>query len=332
MKLNKNSILYFGIQAEVIGDFDLIEPVISYSKGFQVKIFIEDGARKLSLIKKVGNNSDLKIKISIQNGESKYVIPDEKSYIEYINFLKRIESIAGFNYGIKKVLYNSTLELIWYNGTDVFENLNPILSIKRKLSQPNRKILSQSNLNSILLLEEVMPDAVIPYNLYREGVFYLKRNEFRLAYLHFYMIFEFCFIKGNYTEKGQIKEYLRSQDVIFAIYYTIKLYKEHNIIQFNWLINTVKDRFNKFTIRNILIYLFRCRGEIAHGTKKCGEYLLNENELYNITNFIHKLCFTLCGNMQVYCEAFTKFKDERIGQRLKELKDELENIFDPDDK
>lgn len=328
MDKGKRLVLFFGVQAEVIGDFCLKEPITCFSKGFQVKFFIEDGVKKLSLIKAVGNNSDLNIKVAIQNGESSYLIPEEESYNDYINFIKRIESIAGFNYGVKKVLYNSTLELTWYNGTQTFENLNPILSIKRQLSQPKYKILSQSNLSSILLLEKVMPDAVIPYNLYREGIFYLKRNEFRLAYLHFYMILEYCFIKGNYTEKGQINEYIKSQDIIFAIYHTIKLYKEHSIIQFNWLINTVKDRFKNFTLRNILIFLFRCRGEIAHGTKKCGEYLLNENELFNITNFIHKLCLTICGNMQVYCEAFPKSKDERIGERLKELKIELDSLFD----
>lgn len=111
MDYGKRLVLFFGVQAEVIEDFCLKEPITCFSKGFQVKLFIEDGVKKLSLIKAVGNNSDLNIKVTIQNGESSYLIPEEESYNDYINFIKRIESIAGFNYGVKKVLYNSTLEL-----------------------------------------------------------------------------------------------------------------------------------------------------------------------------------------------------------------------------
>lgn len=328
MSIPNDRFLYFGVKATIIGDFCLKEPIMTHTQGFLVSLFIEDGTYKISLIKRVGNNDALKLE-NVHNGDSIISLPEETEYLDYIQLLQRIESIGGFNYGIRRILYKNTLEISWYYGGQVFENLTTVLSLKKQYNQPRKKILTQSNFSSITLLQRVMPDAIIPYNFYREALNYLQRREYRLAYLHFYMILEYCFISdNNFSWKNESYTFEHNLDIEFAILQTIKLYKDHSSDDYEWLIKSVRDRFNYFTVGNVLKLLFRYRGEIAHGTKKSGYYSFNESELSDITHFIHQICLTICGNMQVYCEAFTKSKNERLPARRDVLKMELESIFD----
>lgn len=328
MDVPEGKILYFGVKASVIGDFCLKAPIITRTQGFQTTIFIEDGCYKIMLIKRVGNNDALKLE-NVCKGNSVTVLPEETAYLDYIRLLQRIEAIGGFNYGIRKILYQNTLEIFWCFGDRQFGDLITVLSAKKQYDQPKRKLLSQTNLSSIILLQRIMPDAIIPYNFYREGVNYLNRAEYRLAYLHFYMILEYCFIKdNNYSKKNESDKFENNLEVEFAILHTIKLYRDDSSTQYNWLVQTIKKRYKTFTLRNIVYFLFNCRGEIAHGTQKAGHYSFNESELANITNFIHQLCITICGNMQVYCEVFTKSKNKRLSERRDVLKRELSDIFD----
>lgn len=317
MSSSKDKLLYFGLKAEIEGNFGIKEPIVTNSKGFQISIFLEDGVYKISLIKNIENNETLKYKYD--KDSNLLTFPEDKNIIDYIQLFQNIESIGGYNYGIKKIRYQDTLEFIWYQGNLLFQNLVPILSAKRKFKSPRKKFLSKSNLSSILLLERVMPDAKIPYSFYREASNFYDKHEYRLAYLHYYMILEYCFIKGNnFSELTQISQYENNIEVVFAVLNTIKMYQDHDIAKFNWLTKTVKDRFGSFTLKNILKFLFRYRGEIAHGTKKAGQYLTDETDFINVTSFIHLITLTICGNMQVYCEAFTKCKESRISQRIEE--------------
>lgn len=325
----KDNVLYFGVQAVVVGDFYLKAPISTHTHGFKVFISIEDGVYKILLLKKVDAFDRLKIKGIINNEYSLFLVPEEKAYDNYIQLLHHIEAIAGFNYGIRKILYQDTLELLWYVGNPVFENLTRISIAKQQFKQPKLRFLSESNLSSIVLLERVMPEAIIPYNFYREAMNYLTKREYRLAYLHFYMILEYCFISdNNFTWKNESYTFEHNLDIEFAILQTIKLYKDHSFDDFEWLTKSVRDRFKYFTVGNVLKLLFRYRGEIAHGTKKSGHYSFNESELADITRFIHQICLTICGNMQVYCEAFTKSKNERLPARRDVLKMDLNSVFD----
>lgn len=328
MELSTERILYFGVKADIIGDFCLQDSIVTRTQGFQITIFKEDDRYKITLIKRVGNNDALKLE-NVCKGNSVTALPEETAYLDYIQLFQRIESIGGFNYGIRKILYQNTLEFSWYLGDQQFGDLSTVLSAQKQYNQPKRKLLSQTNLLSIVRLQRIMPEAIIPYNFYREGVNYQCRAEYRLAYLHFYMILEYCFIKdNNYSKKNESDKFENNLEVEFAILHTIKLYKDDSSTQYDWLVQIVKKRYNTFTLRNIVYFLFNCRGEIAHGTQKAGHYSFNESELANITNFIHQLCVTICGNMQVYCEVFTKSKNKRLSERRDALKRELIDIFD----
>lgn len=324
----KDRFLFFGVKAVVKGNICLEAPISTQTHGFKVSLFIEDGVYKISLLKRVADSDSLKIK-EIKDGlYSLYLTPEEKAYQTYIQLLQHIEAIAGFNYGITKILYQDTLELFWCTGDAFFNDLVRISLAKQQFKKPKLHLLSASKLSSIVLLERVMPEAIIPYNFYREATNYLKIREYRLAYLHYYMILEYCFCDGNYSEKSQVSRYEKILDINFAVLDTIKFYKDNDSEQLSWLINIVKTRFQNFTLRNILILLFRYRGEIAHGTKKCAEYSFDESVLANITLFIHQICFTICGNMQVYCKTFTSCKDTRLKERLEAYKEELKTVLD----
>lgn len=329
--------LYFGIKAHIIGDFVLTKPISTHYSGFQVSIFIEDDFYKISLIKQVSKDNSLKIKYKGKIDNLTPVAPEEADYAEYIDLLKHFEALGGFNYGIKKILYRETLELIWYIGDEIFQNLKPILSFENIIPQPKKKILSASNLSSIFLLHKIIPNGIIPYNFYREASEYQNNEEYRQAYLHYYMILEYCFANGKSGQNEQIKSFLNNTDYLLALLQTIKHFKEHDNDNYNILYNDVleldkqknqnkKDFVPNFTIQTITRLLYDYRGRLAHGLGRVIPYIFNERKLCTITLFLGSVYQSVCGNMQVYSSALTSKKEEDVSKHILELKDKLKIV------
>lgn len=322
---SNDKILYFGIKVNIVGDFCLKEPIISYTNGFQVSIFIEKGVYKISTIKLVGENDALKIKYTINTEKTNYVVPDESAYKDYIQLLQHIEALGGFNYGIKKILYQDTIEICWYLGNPFFQDLEPILSLFKQKKEHQKKILSQSNLSSILLLNKIIPEAVIPYNFYREANRYMDIQAYREAYLHFYMLLEFCFAEGKTGIGSQVDSFVQNEDYVLGLLQTIKLFKDNNISDFEVIYNETiaLDKTKLFTIKSITRLLYDYRGRLAHGTSRSKPYIFNDAALKPITVFIGSLCLSVCGNMQVYASAFTNKKETYVKNNIDELKKSL---------
>lgn len=205
--MDNTSITYFGLKAVVKGDFILKEPIKAYNNGFEISLFIEDGVYKISIIKKISKDSPLSLKYNEANQRADIIVPDESNYRDYIQLLQSIESIGGYHYNVSKIYYKETLELIWLSGEEMFKNLELVFSVCKRYKPHKKKILSQSNLSSILLLNRIIPDASVPYNYFREANNYLHNREYRLAYLHFYMIIEYCYANGKFEQNAQISEY-----------------------------------------------------------------------------------------------------------------------------
>jgi len=313
--------IYFGVKAVILGDFVLQCPICSYSDGYQVSIFIEDGTYKISLIKLLPNGSPLQIRY--KNDLSYPIAPDESVYRDYIKQLQQIEALGGFHYGITKILYRETLELTWYTGKDVFQDLSIVYSMKKQYKSPKKKLLSQSNLSSILLLERLIPDALIPYNYFREANEYLHNEQYRQAYLHFYMLLEFCFSNGRTRQKDQIEEFEKSIRLRFALLDTLNTFNKQYNEAYNWIQSKVIDEYRAFSLTSILKLPFAYRGKLAHGIKRSAEYVFDDRTLHHITVFIEKVCFLICGNMQVYCMSSKEFTEKRLNERILKLKDEL---------
>ncbi|MEY8685726.1 hypothetical protein AB9N12_06140 [Bacteroides sp. AN502(2024)] len=246
--------IYFGVKAVILGDFVLQCPICSYSDGYQVSIFIEDGTYKISLIKLLPNGSPLQIRY--KNDSSYPIAPDESVYRDYIKQLQQIEALGGFHYGITKILYRETVELTWYTGKDIFQDLNIVYSMKKQYKSPKKKLLSQSNLSSILLLERLIPDALIPYNYFREANEYLHNEQYRQAYLHFYMLLEFCFSNGRTRQKDQIEEFEKSIRLRFALLDTLNTFNKQYNEAYNWIQSKIIDEYRAFSLTSILKLLF----------------------------------------------------------------------------
>lgn len=321
--MKNTSVRYFGLKAVVNGDFVLKEPIKSYNNGFEISLFIEDGVYKISIIKKISQDSPLCLNHKTCNGTLSVIVPDESCYREYIQQLQFIESIGGYHYNISKILYNETLELIWLSGDEMFRNLEIDFSVRKKYKTPRKKVLSQSNLSSILLLKKIIPDASIPYNYYREANNYLQNKEYRLAYLHFYMIIEYCFANGKFEQKAQVSEYMQSIDLCFAVLNSLASIKKEIPLQYNWLQSEIQNKYKTFSLKNVLRYICQQRGVLAHGSLQSAKYVFNEDDLHTITIFISQICFVICGNMQVYSMSSLDFKKKRLSERSEMLKNEL---------
>lgn len=317
------SIPYFGLKAVVKGDFILEEPIKAYNNGFEISLFIEDGVYKISIIKKIYKDSPLSLKYNEANQGADIIVPDESNYRDYIQLLQSIESIGGYHYNVSKIYYKDTLELIWLSGEEMFKNLELEFSIRKRYKPHQKKVLSQSNLSSILLLNRIIPDASIPYNYFREANNYLHNREYRLAYLHFYMIIEYCYANGKFAQKAQISEYLKSIELCFAVLNSIETLKNVTPLQYSWLEREVKNEYSLFTLKNILKYIYQQRGILAHGSGRSAKYVFNEDDLHNITVFISQICLLVCGNMQVYCMSSTDSKKKRLSERFEILKTKL---------
>lgn len=321
--MDNMSIPYFGLKAVVKGDFILEEPIKAYNNGFEISLFIEDGVYKISIIKKISKDSPLSLKYNEANQGADIIVPDESHYRDYIQLLQSIESIGGYHYNVSKIYYKDTLELIWLSGEEMFKNLEPEFSIRKRYKPHRKKVLSQSNLSSILLLNRIIPDASIPYNYFREANNYLHNREYRLAYLHFYMIIEYCYANGKYEQNAQISEYLQSIELCFAVLDSLATIKNEIPLQYSWLEREVKNKYSLFTLKNILKYIYQQRGTLAHGSGRSAKYVFNEDDLHNITVFISQICLLVCGNMQVYCMSSTDSKKKRLSERFEILKTKL---------
>ena len=321
--MDNMSIPYFGLKAVVKGDFILEEPIKAYNNGFEISLFIEDGVYKISIIKKISKDSPLSLKYNEANQGADIIVPDESHYRDYIQLLQSIESIGGYHYNVSKIYYKDTLELIWLSGEEMFKNLEPEFSIRKRYKPHRKKVLSQSNLSSILLLNRIIPDASIPYNYFREANNYLHNREYRLAYLHFYMIIEYCYANGKYEQNAQISENLQSIELCFAVLDSLATIKNEIPLQYSWLEREVKNKYSLFTLKNILKYIYQQRGTLAHGSGRSAKYVFNEDDLHNITVFISQICLLVCGNMQVYCMSSTDSKKKRLSERFEILKTKL---------
>lgn len=324
--------LYFGISSTIIGDIHIDNTVTTHYKGFQVSIFDENGTYRISFIKRVNSDSPLKIKYSGNTNNLQPVVPDESAYAEYLDLLKHFEALGGFNYGIREVNYRETLQLTWYIGGAEFQNLEPILSFSKLYPKPKLKQFTQSNLSSIFLLHKIIPEGIIPYNFFREASEYLNRGEFRQAYLQYYLILEYCFSNGKTSLKQQIDAFLHNNDFILALLQTIKCFHDNDKASYDALYDevikldaqknqSITNYTPVFSIETITRLLYDTRGRLAHGTGRVKPYIFNEALLRNITHFISSMCFSVCGNMQVYASAFTQKKDEYVNNNISQLKE-----------
>lgn len=307
---------YFGVKAEIIGEFVLTSPIKTQYNGFQVSIFIEEEKHKISVVKTIPPQSPLELTNVYQKTP-----PEEAEYQDYILMLKHIAALGGFHYGITKVLYKETLELVWYKGEDAFQDLQVVYSLRKQFPLPKKRILSETDLKNLFIIKKIVPDVLIPYNYYREASTYLNDEEFRQAYLHYFMLLEFCFSSGNTKKDIQVRDFENSPGLKLALLETLHMMKDRCSDHYKRIKEDIIAREKGcFSIKTILRVLVGYRGVLAHGLNRSAPYVFDDKSLRSITLFISQICFSVCGNMQVYCLSSAEYKNTRMTERIEKLK------------
>lgn len=166
-------------------------------------MYIENGTYMLSVSKKISiEHSDL-VELS-RNGEKASFTMNIDKYLDsrMLDIFRNIEVYGGFQHGVMKVYYNEYLDLLWIDKAK-----NEVLfSMRKSLSKQRKVLITSDNFSRLMLDKTFIPEAKVPYNFFREANSYLDKLDYISAYIHFYMILEYCFAEGKFSAE-QKKEF-----------------------------------------------------------------------------------------------------------------------------
>jgi hypothetical protein len=286
-----------------------------------VAVYKENDMYILSVSKVIRiEKSDL---LEISRNKEKRLPLNVDKYLDdkMIEVFRNVETFGGFMHGITKVYYEEYLELLWVDT----ETNNILFKMHKSLKEHKKVVLTEKALSNILNDSHFIPNATIPYNFYREAQGYLNRINYVSAYIDFYMILEYCFADGQY-KKNQTDKFKQSSMLKIAVLTTIKIMKDTNNSLYQEISGECLHRYKKkMDFESIIDLLYRYRGDLSHAPKR-ARYESNQEKLKPITMFIASICFTVCGNMKVYCDKFISAKrtEERVNKRIQDLELELE--------
>lgn len=320
--------MIFQIKTSVSGCFLLRTPIKTIYRGrYLVELFIEDSQYKISISKVLGEKDQLNPKLRGNLEEMAVVLPPEESYIDMINIFQIIESIGGYHYGISKIFYQEELEFQWRQGFSLDNIGKRLFGGSKTIAKEKSHFLSEKNLSSILFLHKLVPEAEIPYSFYREGSNYFQSQNYVSAYIHFFMVLEFLYAKGKFKQIEQINEFLKSEELILGIFSTVDMLLEQSSPIVEWLKNECHQRSIQYNLKGIIDLLVKFRGLLSHASPRSKSYFANPIMLRPLVIFIHSLCMSVCGYLQVYCMSNKSSKEQRINTRIEDLKNKLKGQF-----
>lgn len=89
--------------------------------------------------------------------------------------------------------------------------------MRKSLNKQKKILITSDNFSKLMLDKTFIPEAKVPYNFFREANSYLDKLDYISAYIHFYMILEYCFARVNFLEsKNRI---LRNLTCLNMLYY-----------------------------------------------------------------------------------------------------------------
>lgn len=188
----------FTAKTVIEGNFVVKEPIQILYCLHKIDLYLEGGMYMLSVSKEINmEHSDLVElyrnggKVSFATNTNKYL--DSKM----LDIFRNIEVYGGFQYGIMKVYYNEYLDLSWIDKAK-----NKVLfSMRNSLNKTEKGINYYSdNFSKLMSDKAFIPEAKVPYNLFREANSYLNKLDYISTYIHFYMILEYCFAKGIFLQ------------------------------------------------------------------------------------------------------------------------------------
>ena len=312
--------IIFTAKTFIEGNFILKEPVQVLYCFYKINMYIDNGLYILSVTKETDiEDSDL-IELS-KNEEKSFFIANIDKYLDSrtLDIFRNIEAYGGFQHGITKVYHNEYLDLSWIDKSTNKE----LFSIRTTLNKRKKVLITNDNLSKLMFDKTFIPEAKVPYNFFREASSYLDKIDYVSAYIHFYMILEYCFAEGKCATE-QKKKFKKSKMLKFAVLSTIGLIKEKNDKLYWEIKQECSKRDKKLNFDSLIDIMYNYRGELSHATKR-AVYEENPELVRPITTFISFVCFRVCGNMKVYCKKFVseETRIHRLNEHIQELEKEL---------
>ena len=312
--------IIFTAKTVIDGNFVLKEPVQVLYCLHKISLYLEGRMYMLSVSKEISiEYSDL-VELS-RNGEKASFTMNIDKYLDsrMLDIFRNIEVYGGFQHGIMKVYYNEYLDLSWIDKAK-----NEVLfSMRKSLNKQKKALITSDNFSRLMLDKTFIPEAKVPYNFFREANSYLDKLDYISAYIHFYMILEYCFAEGKFSAE-QKKNFRKSDMLKFAVLSTINMIKEQN---YNLYLETQQictDKHKELNFDSLIDIMYCYRGELSHATKR-AVYEENQELVKPITLFISSVCFFVCGNMKVYCKKFVpeETRKHRVNEHIKRLELQL---------
>lgn len=236
-----------------------------------------------------------------------------------LDIFRNIEVYGGFQHGIMKVYYNEYLDLSW---TDKAKN-ELLFSMRKSLNKQKKVLITSDNFSKLMLDKTFIPEAKVPYNFFREANSYLDKLDYISAYIHFYMILEYCFAKGKFS--GEQKQNFKKSNMLkYAVLSTISMIKERNYDLYLEIKQECTDKHKELNFDSLIDIMYCYRGELSHATKR-AVYEEKQELVKPITLFISSVCFSVCGNIKVYCDKFVSedTRKRRVNDHIQELEKRL---------
>jgi hypothetical protein len=261
----------FELIANVIGEIYIQEP-ITIPKGNMTFSFIIDDSKKLTkiqasiIIPESNNNFNLDV-YKDSRGISNFVFnSDEAIYSELISELQAIESHLSFKtLGSLESInweYPDSKQYIPQQSDGNFGSEGYSISFKENSNSKPVKVTEQ-------LLQNIVKDSrcfeEVNFDLayWRIGCGFVRKAQFKLAYIHFYFIIENLYTNCMYREKDVLKEFRKSSEFINISHKSYTM-----ILNDPSLKNGLEKVFNKYGIENkfnnLHLLLIRIRNDLHH--------------------------------------------------------------------
>ena len=129
--------------------------------------------------------------------------------------------------------------------------------------------------------------------------------------------------KGKFS--GEQKQNFKKSNMLkYAVLSTISMIKERNYDLYLEIKQECTDKHKELNFDSLIDIMYCYRGELSHATKR-AVYEEKQELVKPITLFISSVCFSVCGNIKVYCDKFVSedTRKRRVNDHIQELEKRL---------
>lgn len=191
--------------------------------------------------------------------------PKGDFYAEQVSLLQYLESFSALDLGVRRIYWDNP-RINWIAESE--EERIAINGYSRQVGYPanNRKI-TLGWVQQTLIHRGMVKHLTEPLSFYRIGLNHYHGHYYIQAFLHFYLMLEGAFAKGNSRKDHTIAAFLSEANLVFAIQTTLEnLEKPNSSRQKSWFDGYVFNNpvIDNDPVRKMINILVDQRGKLAH--------------------------------------------------------------------